>query len=91
MSAFFQAQNRLERALERLEKALEERADELTSDSGKEQALMSDVKGLRTECDQLRAKLAGSNKRYARMQSVVDEVATRLDTTIAELDTMLER
>lgn len=88
MSAFNQAQTRLEQALSRLEQALDQRQDR----SGeKELALVADIKGLREECSQLRGKLDSSNKRYARMQEVVGDVARRLDRTIGELDAMMER
>lgn len=90
MSAFNQAQTRLEQALTRLETVLGER-DIQAGGSEKEATLMSDIKGLRDECGQLRGKLDSSNKRYARMQEVVGGVASRLDKTIGELDAILER
>ena len=86
MSAFYQAQTRLEQALKRLETALQDRGD----GSERENLMLAEVRGLREECEQLRGRLDGSNKRYARMQSIVSEVSDRLDKTIAELDGILE-
>lgn len=88
MSAFDEAQSRLETAMGRLEAVMAKRSE--ADEGGRETALMADVKSLREECDKLRGKLDSSNKRYARMQEVVGEVAGRLEKTIGELDTLLE-
>jgi chromosome segregation ATPase len=86
MSSLDAAERRLGRALERLEVALA-RGARLEGD---DPALASEVTALRGECVRLNQALDETRRERQQLRRIVDQVADRLDGTIAEIDELLE-
>jgi chromosome segregation ATPase len=89
MPAIDQAQARRDRALDRLERAIEARRASDDDDTA-DPALKSEVEGLRDECQALRLRLGNAEGRHDRLKDAMAEMGTRLDSAIAELDSLIE-
>ena len=88
MSAIDQAQSRLDAALDRLERAFEARR--MAADQPADLALKGEVEGLRDECQSLRERLAMAEQRHVDLKGAMASMGTRLDSTIGELDDLIE-
>ncbi|WGF86565.1 DUF4164 family protein [Marinivivus vitaminiproducens] len=93
MSALQAAQRRLDQALARLEAALSRPFGD-TDSSGLSHTprvdLAPDVAALRDECGRLQHALEASQRENERLRLLADDTALKLDSTIAELNMMLE-
>jgi flagellar export protein FliJ len=103
MSKLETAQRRLDQAVRRLEAALARRMGPpgdaaalaeyeraLTQLSAERDHLARDVGMLRGECDQLSTALSEAQRDHQALRQVTDQVARRLDGSIAEIDRLLE-
>jgi flagellar export protein FliJ len=97
------AQRRLDQAVRRLEAALARRMGPpgdaaalaeyervLTQLGGERDHLASDLVALRGECDRLSTALSEAQRERQALRQVTDQVARRLDGSIAEIDRLLE-
>jgi chromosome segregation ATPase len=88
------AQRHLSNALQRLQTALEHRSpgatDVLAQAGGQRDDLTRHVGVLRSECDRLSAALSEAQRDNENLRRVSIQVAKRLDSSIAEIDRLLE-
>jgi flagellar export protein FliJ len=103
MSKLETAQRRLDQAVRRLEAALARRMGPpgdaaalaeyervLAQLGGERDHLASDLEGLRGECDRLSIALSEAQRERQALRQVTEQVASRLDGSIAEIDRLLE-
>lgn len=103
MSKLETAQRRLDQAVRRLEAALARRMGPpgdaaalaeyeraLTQLSAERDHLARDIGGLRGECERLSTALSEAQQDRQTLRQVTDQVARRLDGSIAEIDRLLE-
>lgn len=93
MSQLETAQRHLSRALRRLETALERKLSQsgngAAAPSAEHTTLARDVALLRDQCDRLSVALNEAQHDNRSLRQVNDDVARRLDSSIAELDRLL--
>ncbi len=93
MSAMEAANNRLERAIERLDAAIASRAERkqaLPLDSPKEAALRADLETLRGDNQRLMEALKKAEEQHAAMRTAGQTVAARLEDAVGRLRTLLQ-
>lgn len=90
MSSLDAAARRLQRALDRLESAVARGARLEGGDGPADAALVAEVEALRAECARLNEALEEARREHQQLRRVTDQVAERLDGTIAEIDELLE-
>ena len=88
MSALDAAQRRLDVALGRLETAAAARSAGQTE--GAPVDLVRQLDALKSECGELRRALEASRRDNDELRRLADDVAGRLDGTIADLNSLLE-
>lgn len=93
MSALQAAQRRLDQALAQLEAVLSRprsEADTSYASTLPRVDLAPDVAALRDECGRLQTALETSQRENERLRALADDTALKLDSTIAELNMLLE-
>jgi flagellar export protein FliJ len=103
MSKLETAQRRLDQAVRRLEAALARRMGPpgdaaalaeyervLAQLGGERDHLAGDLEVLRAECDRLSTALSEAQREGQTLRQVTEQVASRLDGSIAEIDRLLE-
>ncbi len=97
MSALQIAEQHLNEALARLEQVMARRLaaadpdqaaviDRLTSERD---TLLRDIDALRTECERLDEALKATSDEHDEIKATTEQVASRLDSSIEELDRMI--
>jgi len=97
MSALKIAEHHLNEALSRLEQVMARRLAAADPDqaavihrlTGERDALQHDVDGLRAECERLGEALKMMEREHDDMKTATGQVASRLDSSIDELDRMI--
>lgn len=95
MSELEAAQRHLANALQRIQSALERRSSGTAFQHADEVDMQGDDLGrhvsmLRGECDRLSAALSDAQRDNENLRRVSTQVAQRLDSSIAEIDRLLE-
>ena len=97
MSALKIAEQHLNDALSRLEQVMARRLAAADPDqaavidrlAGERDALVRDVEGLRAECERLGEALKQAEAEQDEMKTTTEQVASRLDSSIDEIDRMI--
>ncbi|MDH3659237.1 MAG: hypothetical protein OEU92_04270 [Alphaproteobacteria bacterium] len=97
MSALKLAEQHLNEALSRLEQVMAKRLAAADPDqaavinrlTGERDALLRDVEGLRAECERLGVALNKAEREQDDIKATTEQVASRLDGSIEELDRMI--
>ena len=97
MSALTIAEQHLNEALSRLEQVMARRLAAADPDqaavinrlTGERDALMRDVEGLRAECERLSEALKQAEQEHDDIKQTTEQVASRLDSSIDNLDRMI--
>ena len=97
MSALKLAEQHLNEALSRLEQVMAKRLAASDPDqaavinrlTSERDALGRDVDSLRAECERLSEALKNAEREHGDIKTTTDQVASRLDSSIEELDRMI--
>lgn len=97
MSALSLAEQHLNEALSRLEKVMARRLAAADPDqaavidrlSGERDTLLQDVENLKAECTRLSEALQKTEREREEIKETTEQVASRLDGSIEELDRMI--